>query len=159
MMAELLLLLQLASTLAMVGLIWFVQVVHYPLFSKVGQGNFRDYEQSHQQQTTLVVAPLMLTEALTAVAIIWLRPAGVPLTVAIIGLLLVGLLWASTFFWQVPAHGRLAREFDAATHRRLVASNWFRTVVWSVRGLIVCWMWLQMLAGESATSALASQLP
>jgi hypothetical protein len=29
-------LLHLAATLYMVGVIWFVQVVHYPLFSKVG---------------------------------------------------------------------------------------------------------------------------
>ena len=41
MAAEFIVLLQLASTLAMVGLIWFVQVVHYPLFEKVGAGGFR----------------------------------------------------------------------------------------------------------------------
>ena len=47
-----------ASTLSMVGLIWFVQVVHYPLFARVEQG-FIAYEQIHQQRTTWVVAPLM----------------------------------------------------------------------------------------------------
>ena len=159
MMHEFLMLFQLASTLAMVGLIWFVQVVHYPLFSKVGRSDFRDYEQSHQQRTTVVVAPLMLTEAFTAVALIWLRPVGVSFLVAMAGLLLVGLLWGSTFFWQVPAHEQLAREFDAAVHRRLVASNWFRTTAWTARGVLVCWMCLQMLAGQPATSTLASQIP
>ena len=58
------------STLAMVGLIWFVQVVHYPLFSSVGQSPFPEYERLHQKRTTLVVAPLMLIEALTATLIL-----------------------------------------------------------------------------------------
>ena len=159
MMPEFLMLLQLASTLAMVGLIWFVQVVHYPLFSKVGPSDFPGYEQSHQQRTTVVVAPLMLTEAFSAAALIWLRPAGVSLSVSIGGLLLVGLLWASTFFWQVPAHERLSRDFDAKVHRRLVASNWFRTVAWTVRGVLVCWMCLQMLAGQLSAGTLATRLP
>ena len=64
------LLLQVAATLALVGLIWFVQVVHYPLFAKVGSSSFADYEQSHQRRTTLVVAPLMLVEAATAIALL-----------------------------------------------------------------------------------------
>ncbi|MCG8583206.1 MAG: hypothetical protein MI757_00650, partial [Pirellulales bacterium] len=67
-MPELILLLQLVSTLTMVGVIWFVQIVHYPLFGLVGTSDFGRYEQVHQNRTTRVVAPLMLIEAVTAVA-------------------------------------------------------------------------------------------
>ena len=56
------------------------------------------------------------------------------------GVLLVFLLWGSTFFWQVPAHQRLSESFDPATHRRLVQSNWLRTVGWTGRGLLICWI-------------------
>ncbi len=108
-MIAMLLMLQLVSTLGMVGVIWFVQVVHYPLFGKVGTSGFRDYEQDHQRRTTLVVAPLMLTEAVTAVALFWLRPDGISPSLSVVGLGLVGVLWASTFLWQVPAHERLAK--------------------------------------------------
>lgn len=148
-MPELLLLIQLVSTLAMVGLIWFVQVVHYPLFASVGESRFRDYERLHQQRTTMVVAPLMIAEALTALAFVWIRPAGVTLPVAICGLLLVGLLWMSTYFWQVPAHRALTEAFDAATHRKLVRSNWIRTIGWTLRGALVCWMTFQFVANFS----------
>lgn len=148
-MAELLILVQLVTTLAMVGVIWFVQVVHYPLFGKVGIGGFREYEQSHQRRTTLVVAPLMVTEAITAVCLLWLRPAEIPLVVAGGGAGLVGLLWASTFFWQVPAHERLAKSFDTDTHRTLVRSNWLRTTGWSARGVLVCWMLVQILTANN----------
>ena len=156
-MSETLLMLQLVSTLALVGLIWFVQVVHYPLFGKVGVGGFHDYEQSHQQRTTLVVAPLMLTEAISSAALLWIRPAAIPTALVVVGVLLVGLVWASTFFWQVPAHKRLAKSFDPATHRQLVQSNWLRTVAWTARGVLVCWMCMQLLSQGNA--AVAATLP
>lgn len=38
---ETLLYLHAGATLFMTGLIWFVQVVHYPLFLRVGEGNFQ----------------------------------------------------------------------------------------------------------------------
>ena len=65
------LLLQVAATLCMVGLIWFVQIVHYPLLAQVGRDGFRRYEMDHQRLTTWVVAPLMLTELTTAFLMIW----------------------------------------------------------------------------------------
>lgn len=139
-MPESLLLIQAAATWAMVGLIWFVQVVHYPLFGQVPPDGFAAYERSHQTRTTLVVAPLMLVEACTALLLPWLRPPGVPMVAAVFGLVLLAVLWFSTYLWQVPAHARLAQSFDAATQRRLVRSNWLRTVVWTLRGGLVAWM-------------------
>lgn len=137
-MSELVLLLQLTSALALVGLIWFVQVVHYPLFDQVGRANFAHYEKDHQRRTTWIVAPLMLTEALTALLLLWHVPVGVADWSAWLGLSLVIMVLASTFFWQVPAHRVLAVAYDSEAHRRLVRSNWFRTAVWTSRGLLIC---------------------
>lgn len=39
-----------AATLWMTGLIWFVQVVHYPLFALVGSTGFAAYESAHATQ-------------------------------------------------------------------------------------------------------------
>ena len=55
-------------------------------------------------------------------------------------LVLVGVIWLSTIFVQAPLHGRLGGGFDAGLHRRLVVSNWVRTVAWALRGLLVLWM-------------------
>lgn len=139
-MAELALLLQAAATLPLVGLIWFVQVVHYPLFGQVGREQFPAYERAHQALTSVVVAPLMLVEAFTVALFIWVRPQGVTILPAIVGAALLAAIWASTFFWQVPAHVKLERSFNAATHQWLVRSNWLRTAGWTARGLLVCWM-------------------
>lgn len=131
-----LLLLHCAATLAMVGLIWFVQVVHYPLFSSVGQSPFPEYERLHQKRTTLVVAPLMLIEALTATLILTTDLSPSARDLAWIGWVLLVLIWLSTAFLQVPLHRRLAEGYDPLAVRRLVRTNWLRTIAWTLRGFI-----------------------
>ena len=96
-MADIVLLLQLFSTVAMLGVIWFVQVVHYPLMERVGEEEFCRYERDHQRRTTMVVAPLMLTEAGTALLLLWVRPSSVPFAPCLVGLLLLAVVWLSTY--------------------------------------------------------------
>ena len=135
-----LLIANLVSTWYMVGLIWMVQIVHYPLFAKVGSEEFVGYQISHQSLTTLAVGPPMLIEIATAVLLIWSRPAAVPSWIVFTALGLLAIVWASTAFLQVPCHEKLTAGFDAAVHARLVISNWIRTVAWTGRGILVAWM-------------------
>jgi hypothetical protein len=72
----------LTATLAMVGIIWFVQVVHYPLFERVGKCGFQAYSAADSCLTGLVVGTPMLVEAATAVAPLFSRPSGVPAALA-----------------------------------------------------------------------------
>jgi hypothetical protein len=122
----------------MTGLIWFVQVVHYPLFRAVGAGEFVAYEAAHVRLTTFVVGPLMLLEAATALWLVTSRPAFVTPSQAWIGLGLLGVIWASTALLSVPRHDALRLGFDASAHAALVATNWIRTVAWTARsGLLL----------------------
>ena len=82
-----------AATWYMTGVIWFVQVVHYPLFAAVGSQAFSTYEQRHTSLTTWVVAPPMLVEAATAVLLFWLRPPGVLAWQLWTGVILVAAIW------------------------------------------------------------------
>ena len=134
------LLAHLAATLFMVGAIWFVQVVHYPLFSKIGPEKFSLYSEAHSRLTTYVVGPPMLVEASTALLLVFQRPEGVPLAAALIGLALVVAVWLSTALLQVPRHTTLGSGFDRRAWSGLVLSNWVRTVAWSARGGLVLWM-------------------
>ena len=43
-----------ASTLFMVRLAWFVDVVHYPLFAEVGEERFARYHEQHKRRTLWV---------------------------------------------------------------------------------------------------------
>ena len=139
---KLILLIQFASTWTMVGVIWFVQVVHYPLFSRVGSSDYRGYMAWHMNLTGWVVIPPMLLEAITAVLLVFQAAPGDQRAAAWIGLALLGVVWGSTWLLQVPRHRQLAGAgFDDRTHAVLVATNWIRTIAWSLRGLLVCW-WL-----------------
>lgn len=141
--AQLLLLSQLLVTGYLMGLIWFVQLVHYPLLAMVGEDRFFNYHRSHTRWTTLAVAPAMLVELFLAIAVAWYVPWS-PLSWA--GLGLVGALWLSTFFIQVPMHAKLSADgYDPLTVRRLVRSNWLRTIAWTLRGIAAAWMLVQTI--------------
>jgi hypothetical protein len=134
-------LVQAAATWFMTGVIWFVQIVHYPLMGRVPVEGWITYERLHTRLTTWVVGPAMLIEAATALLLLWLvttgaenAPAAAPAWIAT-GLLAVA--WASTFAVQVPLHARLSSGFDARLHRRLVLTNWIRTVAWSGRAVVI----------------------
>lgn len=128
---------QLASTAMMVGLIWFVQVVHYPLFASVGAERFVAYEDAHRRLTSYVVGPFMAVEGVTALWIAADPPSGVSRTTAVAGLALLAVVHASTVFLQVPLHGALSKGFNAADAVRLCRTNWIRTVGWSARVVLV----------------------
>lgn len=144
--AELLLLVHTATTLFMVGVIWFVQVVHYPLFGAVGVEGFRSYAGDHSRLTSYVVGPPMLVEAATAVLLLFARPSDVPAVLAWAGAALLAVVWLSTALFQVPRHRTLGSGYDPEAHRLLVASNWVRTAAWSARGLLALWMVARVVA-------------
>lgn len=135
--ASALLLAHAASTLMMTGLIWFVQLVHYPLFPYAEGERFTAFAADHSQRTSWVVIPLMLTELATATLLLT-SPAGG--TLAWVGWGLLVSIWLSTFFVQVPCHQRLGQGFDPHVARRLVLTNWWRTLAWTARAGVALWL-------------------
>jgi hypothetical protein len=127
------------STLMMTGLIWFVQIVHYPLMAKVGHAEFVQYEQAHTRSTTWVVGPLMIAELLSSLYLLAQADRDAIL-MPLLGLIALGGIWGSTLLLQIPAHRILEQRFDQKVHARLVRTNWIRTILWSLRSLIAMWM-------------------
>jgi hypothetical protein len=135
-MIEVLLLSQVAATLVMVGVIWFVQIVHYPLMARVPASEFTAFEREHQNRTTVVVAPTMLVEAFSAAVLLAVPLPGTDPIFPAVGISLLAVIWLSTVLVQVPLHARLEKGFDTKTHRLLVLSNWLRTIAWTGRGIL-----------------------
>jgi hypothetical protein len=136
-MNKLILLANLASTLYMTGVIWLIQLVQYPFFSKIGASNFAEYHASYTAWITPVVAPLMIAELATSFFIIFYPPNHIDAKLLYAGLILTLIIWASTFFLQVPMHEKLGSGFNAEAHAFLVNSNWIRTIAWSLRSVLV----------------------
>ncbi len=135
-----------ASTLFLVGLIWMVQVVHYPLFNDVGQENFVRYQQRHQKNITYIVGPMMLIELVTAIVLLWCPIEGIDKSLLYTGIGLVILIWLSTALIQVPCHSKLVNGFDLSAYKWLVTSNWIRTIAWTARGGLVALMLVRLLS-------------
>jgi uncharacterized membrane protein len=144
------LLLQVAFTCYLTGLIWTIQLVHYPLMAQVGPDHFSRYERLHAAAITPVVGPAMLAEAGLAAWLLLHRPTAVPAWMAWTGAALVLLIWIVTFGVSVPCHGVLSQGFNAAAHERLVQTNWIRTLGWTARAALCLWMtWLAWRAVKS----------
>jgi len=132
-------LLHLLPTAFMTGVIWFVQVVHYPLFAAVDERSFRAYEERHTVLTTWVVLPPMVAELALAGWLVARAPVEAH-AAAVAGAAMVGGIWLSTFAVQVPCHARLGSGFCPRAWRLLVRSNWLRTALWSARLALATWL-------------------
>ncbi len=144
-MDKILLLAQIASTLMMTGIIWIIQIVQYPFFNLVGTEKYREFHIAHMNWITPVVAPTMIVELVSAVFLLLYPPSNVDYKLLWAGLMLIGIIWASTFFLQVPLHEKLAQGFDPNAHSLLVNTNWIRTIAWSLRGFLVLYFaWLNL---------------
>ena len=126
---QFLIILNLSITLMMLGIIWFVQLIHYPLFSYADLENFKVFHSQHTRRITLLVAPLMISEAFIASLVLITMPT----LTSFLGISILVFIWACTFFIQVPIHNKLNNQFDSKLFHHLLKSNWFRTIGWSIR--------------------------
>lgn len=127
-----------AATWYLVGVIWLVQLVHYPMFEYLDWATFARSHAFHSAAITVVVLPAMLLELYLS-ALLLFRQADLA---AIVGFLLVVVIWATTFLVMVPLHGRLGVEgYQLHLIQSLVRWNWVRTIAWTLRGFIAAF-WL-----------------
>ncbi len=130
-MAETAFILSSVSGFYMTGLIWFVQLVHYPCFRLQQPEGFKAFHRHHSVRTAWAVIPAMLIElgasAWLALFASWMSPWNQ----IIFGL--VVLIWLSTFLIQVPLHGKLSGGYDTETIEKLISTNWIRTLLWSLK--------------------------
>ena len=139
-MSDFLLLANLVICCLLTGIIWIIQLVHYPLFLNVGKDAFKAYETKHQQKITPLVAPLMLTELTCSV--VWLFFYQELLAVAIFQFIVVLGIWISTFFIQVPLHSQLKDGYNVSIIKKLIQTNWIRTILWTVRSVVLTYTFI-----------------
>jgi hypothetical protein len=134
---SLLFVIHLFVTLFLLGLIWVVQIVQYPLFKEIPEKSFPEYESDYQVKITYLVMPTMICELVTGIMLLVLDSVHLTRTIQISNLLMIIITWISTAMIQVPCHKRLLEAFNSDVHRRLVRSNWIRTLVWTARSLML----------------------
>lgn len=127
---ELIFLVNTFASFFMTGLIWIVQLVHYPSFQYVGRDNFKAFQFHHVNSIDKIVIPIMVAELATSFGLAWTDGF---LSLNAIGFYIVILIWVSTGFFSIPAHTKLESAKDDRAIRKLVSTNWFRTILWSLK--------------------------
>lgn len=131
----------LASAWAMAGVIWVIQVVHYPAFDAIERGPddsaWVAYGERHRASISFVVGPFMAIEGATGIWIVISPPGDVSRVLPLVALALMGVAYGVTAFVSVPHHERLARCFDADALLSLIRTNWWRTAAWTLRGVVL----------------------
>ena len=130
-------LLQLGTSWALFGLIWVVQLVHYPSFRYVSA--FPEFHLHHTRSISYIVAPLMVAELAVALWFLW-RNGFTWLWWVPLGM--VVLIWLQTFLVAIPLHDQLGQERADVTIERLIAANWPRTVLWTCKSVYVSILFL-----------------
>lgn len=123
-----------AVSLALAAVLWLVQLVVYPAFRWIEPSRFTVWHEGYTGAVTWVVAPLILMQTGGVVARFWLLESPDSLWKLEAACTLAA--WAVTAFVSVPIHARLQKELPPASRlaamRRLVHTNWLRTLAWSV---------------------------
>jgi hypothetical protein len=138
-------LIQIFSCFCLTGLIWVIQVVHYPSFVYVERSRFIEFERFHERRMTWIVGALMPAELISAGVLAWVDQS----LLLWIGFALLVLIWGATAFLSVPCHRELESGFSERAWRRLVATNWLRTIGWSIRSLLLIDILLQQFLSRA----------
>lgn len=145
--ADIALLANATATLVMVGIIWFVQRVHYPLLALIGTDRAAEIAVEHQRRTGQIVGLPMAVEGVSTLILLVARPEEVPIIWPWIGAVLLAVALGSTIFLSVPLHAKMVSQPDPTIGHSLVRTNWPRTIAWSARGIVVIIM-LVHVVGE-----------
>lgn len=110
------------------GGIWFVQLVVYPLFAKVGSDEYVDYHTFYLSRIPLPVILPGFACFLFPMVLIFFRPVSIPLWIALANVVcgLVGLV--VTVALEIPRHHRLENGGkQERVIKELIRYNWPRT--------------------------------
>ena len=140
-----------AATMFMVGLIWTIHYVHYPLFALVGESTYVSFQAEHVERIGKLLFVPWLTEGITLLGVLALAFLGgrkalrVP---AVINGAAMAVVLVISGFWSAPAHAKLADGFDKSIHDQLMTVNLIRTLAWTVCGICAVWIVLSTWAAD-----------
>ena len=130
---ELLLKVSFISTSVMVGIIWVIQLLHYPAFHFINDQIYIEFQHFHMQRISFIVIPAMLIELASALLLAYFFRS----SQTIILLVLLFGIWAITFIFFTNMHQKLTNGYNQSTVDRLIKINWYRTALWSLRLIIL----------------------
>ena len=140
MLDKIILFLHALSTFIIFGVIWYAQIAFYPLLVFIGKKEFTKYKKEYNKRVMPLAFLVLITELLTGILLLWIRPISIPLWQVYTGLLLMAIAWILTWFVEVPKHKELELAFNLKVQSVLVRTNLIRAVIWTARVILVFMM-------------------
>ena len=129
------LIIHLIATSVMVGVIWVIQLVHYPSFHFIELKQYTTFQRFHMSRISYVVIPAMVTELFTLILIL-ISVDHIDTLVAASAILLI-FIWLMTALFFSGVHQKLTLGYDQTIVDKLVKLNWGRTLLWTLRLLLI----------------------
>ena len=128
-------------TSIMTGVIWVIQIVHYPSFHFIEKELYTAFQKFHMNKISIIVIPIMLAELITGMMLFLDKSSKSP--ILIISFVILVLIWLITGVFFSKAHNELMTGYQELVVNQLVVMNWIRTLLWTLRLLLLtCFVYL-----------------
>jgi len=125
--------LHIITTSIMIGVIWVIQLVHYPSFHYIDRSSYELFQDFHMRNISWIVFPVMSVELVTGILLIQSPIFGSSNKLFFISMILLALIWFLTATLFISIHKNLSKGFNKDIINKLVNLNWLRTILWSLR--------------------------
>lgn len=124
------------STSLMVGIIWVIQLLHYPAFHFIKESDYVEFQHFHMERISFIVVPVMVLELFSAFMLVYYIQSNL----LILCLIILLFIWLITFIFFTKLHQSLLDGYDKTIVDKLVRINWSRTILWSIRLIILIYI-------------------
>ena len=128
------LMIHIISTSIMVGVIWVIQLVHYPSFKYVNESDYINFQKYHMSNISYIVFPVMFTELITALIILFFGEKSLFFVLSLICLFLI---WVITGVLFTKYHSILKEGKDLMIIEKMIKANWIRALLWTMRLIMI----------------------
>ena len=128
----------------MTGVIWVIQIVHYPSFHFIEKELYTAFQKFHMNKISIIVIPVMLAELITGIMLLFDKSS--KSFFLITSLIILILIWAITGVFFSKVHSKLIFGYQELVVNQLVVMNWIRTFLWTLRlFFLLCFVYLQLI--------------
>ena len=131
-------LIQIISNSILIGVLIITQIISYPSLSSIDKTYFEKYHKNYVNRISYVVIPLMLIELFSLVYLTFY----ISDLFMIKSLLILLTIWLFTFICIIPLHNSLSNKRSDDVINRLINYNWFRTILWSIKLIIILFVYI-----------------
>ena len=126
--------------LILIGFILFLQLIHYPLLSKIGshinKALFSEYFQHLSTQILVLFILPMLVELFSSIILFWKKPHPQSASLYKLSMICLAIIWGVLIVNQLLFQQILSQGYHVVAHNLLTISTWAATITWCIKGIL-----------------------